>query len=208
MARYTGPTCKLARREGVDLMLKSPSRPLEQKCRLKTPPGGAKRSGGGGRKMDYLEHLREKQKLRRIYGVLERQFRNYYQRADRSKKATGLALIQILESRLDNVVYRLGFAVTRAQARQMVSHKLVYVDGKKINIPSYQVSPGQSISLVEKAHRLSMVKSAVVWAQTNQTPEWMEVDFEKLQGVYRELPDREAVALDINENLIVEYYSK
>ena len=207
MARYTGPTCKLARREGTDLMLKSASRPLEQKCRLKTPPGGAKR-GGGGRKLDYLEHLREKQKLRRIYGVLERQFRNYYKRADRSKKATGLALLQILESRLDNVVYRLGFAVTRAQARQMVSHKLVCVDDKKINIPSYQVKPGQKISLVEKAQQLTMVKSAVVWAQTNQPPEWVEVDFEKLQGVFRTLPDRDAVALDINENLIVEYYSK
>ena len=207
MARYTGPTCKLARREGTDLMLKSASRPLEQKCRLKTPPGGPKRSGGG-RKLDYLEHLREKQKLRRIYGVLERQFRNYYKRADRSKKATGLALLQILESRLDNVVYRLGFAVTRAQARQMVSHKLVCVDDKKINIPSYQVKPGQKISLVEKAQQLTMVKSAVVWAQTNQSPEWVEVDFEKLQGIFRTLPDREAVALDINENLIVEYYSK
>lgn len=207
MARYTGPTCKLARREGCDLMLKSANRPLEQKCRLKTPPGGLKRSSSG-KKMDFLEHLREKQKLRRIYGVLERQFRNYYKRADRSKKATGLALIQLLESRLDNLVYRLGFAATRAQARQMVTHKLVLVDDGKVNIPSYQVTPGQRISLVDKARQLQMVKDASVWAQTQEMPDWIEVDFEKMQGVYRELPKREAVALEINENLIVEYYSK
>ena len=207
MARYTGPTCKLARREGVDLMLKSSSRPLEQKCKLKTPPGGAKRSGGG-RKMDYLEHLREKQKLRRIYGVLEKQFRNYYKRADRSKKATGLMLIQLLESRLDNVVYRLGFAVTRAQARQMVNHKLVQVDGAKVNIASFQVVPGQRVSLVEKAKKLQMVKDATVWAQTQVTPEWVEIDFENMHGVYKNMPKRENVALEINENLIVEYYSK
>ena len=188
-------------------MLKSAGRSLEQKCRLKTPPGGAKR-GGGGRKMDYLEHLREKQKLRRIYGVLERQFRNYYKRADRSREATGLALIQILESRLDNVVYRFGFAATRAQARQMVSHKLVQVDEQKVNIPSYQVKTGQRISLVDKAKNLQMVKDAAVWAQTQEMPEWVEVDFEKMQGVYKSLPQRDAVALEINENLIVEYYSK
>lgn len=207
MARYLGPTCKLARREGTDLMLKSASRPLEQKCRLKTPPGGAKR-GGGGRKLDYLEHLREKQKLRRIYGVLERQFRNYYQRAARSKQPTGLALIQLLESRLDNVVYRLGFASTRAQARQMVSHKLVCVEDRKLNIPSYQVLPGQRVSLTPKAKELRMVKDSAVWAQTQEMPHWVEVDFEKMQGIYKELPKREAVALEINENLIVEYYSK
>jgi small subunit ribosomal protein S4 len=207
MARYTGPTCKLARREGADLMLKSASRPLEQKCRLKTPPGGAKR-GGGGRKVDYLEHLREKQKLRRIYGVLERQFRVYYRLADRSRKSTGLALLQILESRLDNVVYRLGFAVTRAQARQMVLHKMVLVDGGKVNIPSYRLRPGQAIALTEKARALQMVNDAVVWAQTQPLPEWVETDFEKKRGVYKAAPEREAVALDINENLIVEYYSK
>ncbi|MCH9704968.1 MAG: 30S ribosomal protein S4 [Proteobacteria bacterium] len=207
MARYTGPTCKLARREGSDLMLKSASRPLEQKCRLKTPPGGVKRSGGG-RKMDYLEHLREKQKLRRIYGVLEKQFRNYYKRADRSTKATGLALLQILESRLDNVVYRLGFAATRAQARQMVAHKLVQVEDRVSNIPSMQITPGQRISLVEKAKKLQMVKDATVWAQTQEMPEWVDADFENMQGVYKQLPKREAIALEINENLIVEYYSK
>lgn len=206
MARYLGPTCKLARREGTDLMLKSASRPLEQKCRLKTPPGGARR--GSGRRVDYLEHLREKQKLRRIYGVLERQFRNYYKRADRSREASGVALIHLLESRLDNVVYRMGFAATRAQARQMVGHKLVQVDGAKTNIPSYQVRPGQRVSLVDKAKTLQMVKDATVWVQTQETPEWVEVDFENMQGTYKELPRRDAVALEINENLIVEYYSK
>lgn len=207
MARYTGPKCKLTRREGIDLMLKSGSRPLEQKCRFKTPPGGNKRSGSG-RKVDYLKHLREKQKLRRIYGVLERQFRNYYQRADRSAKATGLALIQMLESRLDNVVYRLGFAATRAQARQMVTHKMVLVNDRKINIPSYQVAPGQTITLTDKAKELAIVKDAIVWAQTQTLPDWMESDFENLRGIYRELPSRESVALEIDENLIVEYYSK
>lgn len=207
MARYTGPTCKLARREGVNLMLKSGSRPLEEKCRLKTPPGGNKRSGGG-RKMDYLEHLREKQKLRRIYGVLERQFRGYYQRADRSSKSTGLTLMQILESRLDNVVYRLGFASTRAQARQMVSHKMILVDDKKVNIPSYQVSPGQTIVLTDKAKNLQMIKDAIVWAQTQPLPEWVESDFEKMSGIYKDRPSLESVAMDIDEKLIVEYYSK
>lgn len=206
MARYTGPKCKLSRREGVDLMLKSANRPLEQKCRLKTPPGGNKRSSG--RKVDYLEHLREKQKLRRIYGVLERQFRNYYKRADRSSKATGLALIQILESRLDNVVYRMGFAFTRAQARQMISHKKVLVDGKKVNIPSYRLAPGQVVELTEKAKDMQTVKDAAVWSQTQILPEWTEPDYEKMSGVYKAHPEREAVALEINENLIVEYYSK
>lgn len=208
MARYTGPTCKLARREGIDLMLKSASRPLEQKCRLKTPPGGSKRGGGAGRKLDYLEHLREKQKLRRIYGVLERQFRNYYKRADRSSQSTGLALIQLLEARLDNVVYRMGFASTRAQARQMVSHKLVQVNGKCINIPSYQVSAGDGINLSDKAKSMQIVKDAAIWAQAQTLPEWLELDFENMQGVYKNHPQREETALEINENLIVEYYSK
>jgi len=187
-------------------MLKSPGRPLEQKCRFKTPPGGNKRSGG--RRVDYLEHLREKQKLRRIYGVLERQFRNYYERADRSSKATGLALLQILESRLDNVVYRMGFAFTRAQARQMVSHKMVMVDGRRVNIPSYRLKPGQSVELSDKAKKMQMTKDAAVWSQTQMLPDWMEPDYEKMSGVYKNHPERDAVALEINENLIVEYYSK
>ncbi|MGI9348170.1 MAG: 30S ribosomal protein S4 [Gammaproteobacteria bacterium] len=207
MARYIGPTCKLARREGTDLFLKSGVKLLEKKCRLKTSPGGNKRSGGS-RRTDYLDHLREKQKLRRIYGLLERQFRNYYHRADRARGATGTALMQMLESRLDNVLYRMGFAVTRAQARQMVSHKMVLVDGKPINIPSCQVAVGQSVSLTDKARGRQMVKDAVSLAQTMPTTEWMEVDFDGGRGVYRELPPLELVAQDINTNLIVEYYSK
>ena len=208
MARYIGPTCKLARREATDLMLKSGTgRPLEEKCRIKTPPGGVKRSGGG-RKIDYLTHLREKQKVRRIYGVLEKQFRVYYKLAERSSTSTGAALLQLLESRLDNVVYRLGFALTRAHARQMVSHKMVLVDGKKNNIPSYRVSPGQTISLTDKAKEFQLIKDAVVWAQTRVLPEWVEADFENMRGVYKAAPEREAFTFDVNENLIVEYYSK
>jgi small subunit ribosomal protein S4 len=207
MARYTGPKCKLSRREGVDLMLKSASRSIDQKCRFKSPPGGVRRSGAS-RKVDYLEHLREKQKLRRIYGVLERQFRNYYKRADRSSKATGVALIQLLESRLDNVVYRLGFALTRAQARQMVSHKMIMVDEQVVNIPSFQVSPGQIIALTDKSKNLRIVKDAVVWAQTQILAEWVEVDYDSMRGQFREAPSRDQVAFEINENLIVEFYSK
>lgn len=206
MARYTGPTCKLMRREGVDLGLKSGVKKLDDKCRLKTTPGGNKR--GSGRRSDYLEHLREKQKLRRTYGLLERQFRNCYHRADRARGATGAALIQILESRLDNVVYRMGFATTRAHARQIVSHKMVLVDGQAINIPSCHVSVGQTVSLTEKARNLSMIKESIALAQTRPVCEWLDVDYDSMSGVYRELPPREATAADINENLIVEYYSK
>ena len=206
MARYLGPKCKLSRREGVDLSLKSGVKPLEEKAR-KSPPGGIKRSGGG-RKVDYLIHLREKQKLRRIYGVLERQFRNYYYRAEREQGATGLNLIQILESRLDNIVYRLGFAVTRAQARQMVSHKMIFVDDASVNIPSYLVSPKQKISLTENGRKLQFVKDAMDLAQVRALPEWINVDFNKMEGIYLEYPSQQAAMPDINENLIVEYYSK
>ena len=188
-------------------MLKSAKRPIEQKCRMKSPPGGIRRSGGG-RRGDYLEHLREKQKLRRIYGVLERQFRRYYHMADRSSKATGGVLLQLLESRLDNIVYRMGFAATRAQARQMVSHKMVLVNGKKVNIPSYQVAVGQTVTLTDKAKKLQMVKDALDWAQTQVMPEWLVVDAENISGVFQSLPEREALAFEVNENLIVEYYSK
>jgi small subunit ribosomal protein S4 len=187
-------------------MLKSGVKPLEKKCRLKTTPGGNKR--GNARGSDYLDHLREKQKLRRIYGLLERQFRNYYQRADRARGATGDILVRMLESRLDNVVYRMGFASTRAHARQVVSHKMILVDDKPVNIPSFQVAVGQVISLTEKASALQMVKDTVALAQTLPRPEWVDVDFEKMQGVYREWPAHENVAQDVNTNLIVEYYSK
>lgn len=205
MARHTGPTCKLARRVGQDLNLKSAVKPLDHKCRLKTPPGGFK-AGAGRRGNDYLIHLREKQKLRRIYGVLERQFRLYYQRAARARAATGEALIQILESRLDNVVYRLGFAVTRAQARQFVNHGLVQVDGKRVDIPSYQLRPGQTVAMSERGRELLYVKSAL--AQGRPAPDWMDLDAAAFSGVFRERPAREAVAMEINENLVVEFYSK
>ena len=206
MARHTGPTCKLARRAGQDLGLKSAVKPLDHKCRLKTPPGGFKAGGGGRRGNDYLAHLREKQKLRRIYGVLERQFRLYYQRAARARAATGEALIQILESRLDNIVYRLGFAVTRAQARQFVNHGLVRVDGKKVDIASFQVRPGQTVAMSDKGRELLYVKQAMARAQP--APDWMDLDAAALSGVYRERPSRDSVAMEINENLVVEYYSK
>lgn len=207
MARYLGPKCKLSRREGIDLMLKSASRPIEKKCRFKSLPGGNRRTGAG-RKVDYLEHLREKQKLRRIYGVLERQFRRYYTNADKSAKATGIALLQTLEARLDNVVYRMGFAVTRAQARQMISHKLIKVGDKVVNIPSYQVVPSQEIVLTDKAKNLQIVKDSIVWAQTQIQPEWIEADYDNMRGTFVQLPLREQFAMEINENLIVEYYSK
>lgn len=206
MARYTGPTCKLARREGADLSLKSGVKKLEDKCRIKTLPGGNKR--GTGRNMDYRDHLREKQKLRRTYGLLERQFRNCYFRAERARGATGTVLIQILESRLDNIVYRMGFASTRAHARQIVSHKMVRVDGMPVNIPSYDVAVGATVSLTDKARGLQMVKESVELAQSRPASEWLEVDYDAMRGVYRERPAREAAAPDINENLIVEYYSK
>ncbi|MGI9306877.1 MAG: 30S ribosomal protein S4 [Gammaproteobacteria bacterium] len=206
MARYTGPTCKLARREGADLSLKSGVKKLDDKCRFKTFPGGNKR--GGGRRSDYLDHLREKQKVRRTYGILERQFRNYYQLAARARIATGTALIQILESRLDNVVYRMGFAATRAHARQIVSHKMILVDGNPVNIPSCLVSPGQTVALTEKARGLQTVKEAAALAQSRPSNEWLDVDYETMSGVYRERPSGEAAAPGINDSLIVEYYSK
>jgi small subunit ribosomal protein S4 len=208
MARYTGPTCKLARREGVDLELKSPARGLESKCKLNQPPGqhGSSRRA---RLSDYALQLREKQKVRRIYGVLERQFRNYYKAAAQQKGATGENLLRMLEGRLDNVVYRLGFAVTRAQARQMVSHKSIMVNGSLVNIPSYQVQPEDVISVREKAKSQLRVKEAITLSQDmDLVPEWMTVDPTKMEGVFKTLPDRADLSADINESLIVELYSK
>ena len=208
MARYTGPTCKLSRREGVDLGLKSPARGLESKCKLGQVPGqhGASRRQ---RLSDYALQLREKQKVRRIYGVLEKQFRNYYKKAASQKGATGENLLRLLESRLDNVVYRMGFAVTRAQARQMVSHRLIMVNGKKVNIPSYQVQPEDVISIAEKAMNHLRVKEAMTLAQEmDLVAVWTEVSNEKMEGIYKAYPDRADLPADINENLIVELYSK
>ena len=208
MARYTGPTCKLARREGVDLELKSPARGLESKCKLGQPPG----QHGTSRRMrlsDYALQLREKQKVRRIYGVLERQFRNYYKLAAQQRGATGENLLRLLESRLDNVVYRMGFAVTRAQARQMVTHKGISVNGETVNIPSYRVKPEDVIAIREKARNQLRVKEAITLSQEmNLVPAWIEVDTAKMEGVFKAYPDRQDMSAEINENLIVELYSK
>lgn len=208
MARYIGPTCKLARREGVDLELKSPARGLESKCKLAQLPG-QHASSRRMRLSDYALQLREKQKVRRIYGVLERQFRNYYKNAARQKGATGENLLRLLECRLDNVVYRMGFAVTRAQARQMVSHKGISVNGQTVNIPSYQVKPEDVVEIREKAKKQLRVKEAIKLSQEmNLVSPWLEVDGTKMEGVFKAYPDRQELSADINESLIVELYSK
>lgn len=206
MARYLGPTCKLARREGTDLYLKSGVRPLESKCKLETAPGqhGARRA----RNSDYAVQLREKQKVRRLYGILEKQFRNYYKRADRQKGATGYNLLRILERRLDNVVYRMGFGSTRAEARQLVSHKSVLVNGNCINVPSYQVELGDTITIREKSRQQLRIQGALALAANRAPVEWVEVDAERLHGVFKAFPDRDQLPAEINENLIVELYSK
>lgn len=206
MARYLGPKCKLSRREGTDLFLKSGVRPLESKCKLEVPPGGAAQRRP--RLSDYGMQLREKQKLRRMYGILERQFRNYYKKASQLKGSTGENLLRLLEGRLDNVVYRMGFAVTRAEARQLVSHKSVEVNGRVVNIPSAQVSAGDSIGIREKARKQLRIQSAVEIASQVGLPEWVEVDAKKMAGVLKSLPDREDILPDVNENLVVELYSK
>ncbi len=206
MARYIGPKCKLSRREGTDLFLKSAVRPLESKCRIDSVPGqhGQRRT----RLSDYGLQLREKQKLRRMYGVLERQFRRYYQEAARRRGATGENLLQLLECRLDNVVYRMGFAATRAEARQLVSHKAILVNGAILNIPSYQVQPEDQISVREKARKQLRIQAALEIAKQVGFPEWVEVDDKKMAGQFKNVPAREDLLPDINENLVVELYSK
>jgi len=206
MARYIGPTCKLARREGTDLFLKSGVRPLESKCRADTAPGqhGARR----GRPSDYAIQLREKQKVRRIYGVLEKQFRNYYKKADRQKGATGENLLKLLERRLDNVVYRMGFGSTRAESRQLVSHRAILVNGQSINIASYSVNPGDIVSIREKSRNQLRISGALALSAQRQPVDWVDVDSDKYEGVFRSLPEREELPSEINENLIVELYSK
>ena len=206
MARYLGPTCKLSRRECTDLYLKSGVRPLESKCKAENVPGqhGQRR----GRLSDYAVQLREKQKVRRMYGVLEKQFHNYYKKADRQKGAPGGNLLRLLERRLDNVVYRMGFGSTRAEARQLVSHKALLVNGRCINIPSYQVHEGDVISITEKSKNQLRIQGALAVA-ANRTPvEWVEIDGVKMEGVFKNYPDRSELPSEINENLIVEYYSK
>ncbi len=207
MARYTGPKCRLSRREGTDLMLKSRARALDSKCKLDTPPGqhGARRQR---RMSDYALQLREKQKLRRIYGILERQFRNYYKRAAQKKGATGENLLKLLECRLDNVVYRMGFGATRAESRQLVSHRAISVNGRCVNIPSYQVKANDVITVREKAKKQARIQDALTIAEQIGFPEWVEVDSGKMEGVFKTVPDREDLPPDINEQLVVELYSK
>jgi len=206
MAKYIGPKCKLSRRVGADLMLKGRGRSLETKCKLETPPGqhGARKQ----RPSDYALQLREKQKLKQMYGVLERQFRNYYLKAARKKGSTGLLLLQMLESRLDNIVYRMGFAATRAEARQLVSHKAVLVNGKSVNMPSYTVNPGDVVEIREKSRAQTRIAQAISVAAQIGFPDWMEVDEKGLKGKFKAMPEREQMLPDINENLVVELYSK
>lgn len=207
MARYLGPRCKLSRREGgADLSLTSGVRSLDSKCNLETVPGqhGARR----GRITQHGVQLRAKQRVRRTYGVLERQFRNYFEKATRLKGSTGENLLKLLERRLDNVVYRMGFAATRAEARQLVSHCAILVDGKSVNIPSYLVSPGEVVSIRESARGQLRIQSALTLAQARGTCPWIEVDPAQFAGTFKALPDRADLPADLNEQAIVELYSK
>ena len=207
MARYTGPRCRLSRREGMDLMLTSRTRSLDSKCKLDAPPGqhGARRQR---RSSDYALQLREKQKLRRMYGVLERQFRNYYKVAARRKGATGENLLRLLECRLDNIVYRMGFGSTRAESRQLVSHKSVMVNGRCVNIPSYQVALSDVVTIRERSRKQQRIQDSLALTEQYGFPGWVEVDVEKMEGTLKSLPEREDLPPDINEQLVVELYSK
>ena len=207
MARYLGPKCKLSRREGTDLMLKSGVKPLESKCKLEVPPGGIK-GDRRTRLSGYGVQLREKQKLRRMYGVLERQFRNYYTKAAGRPGSTGENLLRFLEGRLDNVVYRMGFATTRAEARQLVSHKAIEVNGETVNVPSYQCAAGDVVAVREKSKAQARIAAALAIATQVGWPDWVEVDDKKFSGTLKALPDRDQILPDINENLVVELYSK
>jgi len=206
MARYLGPKCKLSRREGTDLFLKSRARPLESKCQIDKLPGvqGTRPK----RLSDYATQLREKQKLRRIYGVLEKQFRRYYQEANRLRGSTGENLLKLLESRLDNVVYRMGFGCTRSEARQLVSHKAILVNDKAVNIPSYQVRPTDRISVREKSKKQLRIQYALNVAEQYGLPDWVEVNTKKMEGIFKAVPERSELLQDINEQLVVELYSK
>ena len=207
MARFTGPKCKLARREGTDLFLKSARRSLETKCKLEAKPGqhGVR---SGMRMSDYGNQLREKQKLRRTYGILERQFRRYFGEAARRKGSTGTNLLQLLESRLDNVVYRMGLGSTRAEARQLVSHGSITVNGKVVNVPSALVKAADVVGVTEKAKGQLRIQDALQLAEKVGFPSWVEVDPKKMTGTFKGAPDRSEFAQDINESLVVELYSK
>ena len=206
MARYLGPRCKLARREKMDLSLTSGVRPLDSKCKLDQAPGqhGARR----GRETEHGVQLREKQKVRRIYGILERQFENYFKKATRLKGSTGENLLKLLERRLDNVVYRMGFGSTRAEARQLVTHGAIMVNGKAVNIPSCLLSPGDVVSIREGAKAQLRIQSALTLSQARPTCDWLEVDAAAFSGTFKNAPDRDRLPPDVNEQLIVELYSK
>jgi len=206
MARYIGPKCKLSRREGTDLFLKSARRALDSKCKLDTKPGqhGAKQPRLSG----YGVQLREKQKIRRIYGVLERQFRRYFEEANRRKGSTGENLLKLLEARLDNVVYRMGFGSTRAEARQLVGHKSITVNGEIVNIPSFQVKSGDIVAVRDKSKKQARVAEALALTEQIGFPSWVTVDPKKMEGVFKSSPERSDLSSDINEQLVVEYYSK
>lgn len=206
MARYIGPKCKLSRREGTDLFLKSSRRSIDSKCKIDNPPGqhGTKR----GRLSDYGLQLREKQKIRRMYGVLERQFRRYFAEAAKKKGSTGENLLKLLESRLDNVVYRMGFGSTRAEARQLVTHRTLTVNGQVVNIPSFQVKACDVIAVREKAKKQVRIQESLSLASQIGFPTWVEVEQTKLEGVFKSIPERTDLSSDINEQLVVEFYSK
>jgi small subunit ribosomal protein S4 len=207
VARYLGPKAKLARREGTDLFLKSARRAISDKAKFDTKPGQHGRTSGS-RTSDFGLQLREKQKVKRMYGVLERQFRRYFAEADRRKGNTGANLLFLLESRLDNVVYRMGFGSTRAEARQLVSHKALTVNGEVVNIPSYQVKPGDVIAIREKSKKQLRVTDSLKLAESIGMPAWVQVDASKLEGTFKKVPDRDEFGAEINESLIVELYSR
>jgi small subunit ribosomal protein S4 len=207
VARYLGPKAKLSRREGTDLFLKSARRAISDKAKFDSKPGQHGRTSGS-RTSDFGLQLREKQKVKRMYGVLERQFRRYFAEAERRRGNTGANLLSILESRLDNVVYRMGFGSTRAEARQLVSHQAILVNGKSVNIPSYLVKAGDVIALREKSKKQLRVTDAVKLAESIGMPGWVQVDGTKLEGLFKKVPDRDEFGADINESLIVELYSR
>lgn len=207
MARYIGPKAKLSRREGTDLFLKSARRSISDKAKFDTKPGQHGRTSGS-RTSDYGLQLREKQKVKRMYGVLEKQFRRYFSEADRRRGNTGANLLFLLESRLDNVVYRMGFGSTRAEARQLVSHKAILVNGQSVNIPSYLVKAGDIIAVREQSRKQTRVQEALQLAIQVGMPSWVEVSVDKVEGVFKKVPDRDEFGADINESLIVELYSR
>lgn len=207
MARYLGPKAKLSRREGTDLFLKSARRSIGDKAKFDSKPGQHGRTSGS-RTSDFGMQLREKQKVKRMYGVLERQFRRYFEEAERRKGNTGSNLLALLESRLDNVVYRMGFGSTRAEARQLVSHKALTVNGEVVNIPSYMVKPGDVIALREKSKTQLRVVDSLKLAQTVGQCDWVQVDATKMEGTFKKVPDRDQFGAEIKEALIVELYSR